>query len=82
MVSEKNINSTDNDRCLTQTLQIMKINLNEVYSISWTASMSIQSKLSFLLTSIALNLFPQLFYICFLPLTTRSVISTFSYPIY
>uniref|UniRef100_A0A8B9G2K3 UBC core domain-containing protein n=1 Tax=Amazona collaria TaxID=241587 RepID=A0A8B9G2K3_9PSIT len=48
MVSEKNINSTGNDRCLTQTLQIMKINLNEVYSISWTASVSIQSKLSFL----------------------------------
>lgn len=61
MFSEKNINSTDDDRCLTQTLQIMKINLNEVYSISWTASMSIQSKLSFILSSIALNLFPQLF---------------------
>lgn len=61
MVSEKSINSTDNDRCIIQTLQIMKINLNEVYSISWTASMSIQSKLSFLLTSTALNLFPQLF---------------------
>lgn len=61
MVSEKNINSTDNDRCLTQTLQIMKINLNEVYSVSWTASVSIQSKLSFLLTSIALNLSPLFF---------------------
>jgi len=61
MVSEKNMNSSDNDGCLTRNLQITKINLNEVYSISWTACMSSQSKLSFILTRIALNLFPRLF---------------------